>query len=104
MEAGNIILEDGLAVTTPEAGRILLCDNDLVPDYDNRFGWHRTIFDTDGNYAREVEIKTPVTHAECGEADCREHTGSIAHTADNSLNLVKISQQTERRLKAAAII
>ena len=89
MEVGNIILEDGLAVTTPEAGRILLCDDHLVPDYDNRFGWYRMIFDTDGNYAREVEIKTPVTHAECGEADCREHTGSIAHTADNSLNLVK---------------
>ena len=89
MEVGNIILEDGLAVTTPEAGRILLCDNDLVPDYDNWFGWYRTIFDTDGNYAREVEIKTPVTHAECGEADCREHTGSIAHTGDNCLNLVK---------------
>ena len=88
-EAGNIILEDGLAVTTPEAGRILLCDDHLVPDYDNRFGWYRAIFDTDGNYAREVEIKTPVTHAECGEADCREHTGSIAHTADNSLNFVK---------------
>ena len=89
METGNIILEDGLAVTTPEAGRILLCDDHLVPDYDNRFGWYRAIFDTDGNYAREVEIKTPVTHAECGEADCREHTGSIAHTADNCLNLVK---------------
>ena len=89
MEAGNIILEDGLAVTTPEAGRILLCDDHLVPDYDNRFGWYRAIFDTDGNYAREVEIKTPVTHAECGGADCREHTGSIAHTGDNSLNLVK---------------
>ena len=89
MEVGNIILEDGLAVTTPEAGRILLCDDHLVPDYDNRFGWYRAIFDTDGNYAREVEIKTPVTHAECGEADCREHTGSIAHTWDNSLNLVK---------------
>ena len=89
LKVGNIILEDGLAVTTPEAGRILLCDNDLVPDYDNRFGWYRMIFDTDGNYAREVEIKTPVTHAECGEADCREHTGSIAHTADNCLNLVK---------------
>ena len=88
-EVGNIILEDGLAVTTPEAGRILLCDDHLVPDYDNRFGWYRAIFDTDGNYAREVEIKTPVTHAECGEADCREHTGSIAHTGDNSLNLVK---------------
>ena len=88
-EAGNIILEDGLAVTTPEAGRILLCDNDLVPDYDNWYGWYRTIFDTDGNYAREVEIKTPVTHAECGEADCREHTGSIAHAGDNCLNLVK---------------
>ena len=88
-EVGNIILEDGLAVTTPEAGRILLCDNDLVPDYDNWFGEYRTIFDTDGNYAREVEIKTPVTHAECGEADCREHTGSIAHTGDNCLNLVK---------------
>ena len=88
-EAGNIILEDGLAVTTPEAGRILLCDDHLVPDYDNRFGWYRAIFDTDGNYAREVEIKTPVTHAECGEADCREHTGSIAHTGDNCLNLVK---------------
>ena len=89
MEVGNIILEDGLAVTTPEAGRILLCDDHLVPDYDNRFGWYRAIFDTDGNYEREVEIKTPVTHAECGEADCREHTGSIAHTADNCLNLVK---------------
>ena len=89
MEVGNIILEDGLAVTTPEAGRILLCDNDLVPDYDNWYGWYRTIFDKDGNYAREVEIKTPVTHAECGEADCREHTGSIAHTGDNCLNLVK---------------
>ena len=88
-EVGNIILEDGLAVTTPEAGRILLCDNDLVPDYDNWYGWYRTIFDKDGNYAREVEIKTPVTHAECGEADCREHTGSIAHTGDNCLNLVK---------------
>lgn len=89
LKVGNIILKDRLAVTTPEAGRILLCDNHLVPDYDNRFGWYRMIFDTDGNYAREVEIKTPVTHAECGEADCREHTGSIAHTADNSLNLVK---------------
>ena len=51
------------------SGQDLLCDDHLVPDYDNRFGWYRTIFDTDGNYAREVEIKTPVTHAECGEAE-----------------------------------
>ncbi len=82
-EIPEITLNDGLEVTTPEAGRI--------SKY-NFPGWgateHRTVVDQSGAYAREVVIKAPTEHCICGKTDCTSHTGTIAHIADNSLNLV----------------
>lgn len=73
-------LNDGLAVTTPESGRIDKIDND-----------YKSVLDTNGDFAREVVIKAPITHCVCGEINCTDtaHTGTIKHIADNSLNLIE---------------
>ena len=86
---GEISLNDGLAVTTPDAGRIGGYDFDRLTPKDDGFASNKTIFDTDGQYAREVVIKAPTVHYVCGETDCTSHTGTIKHIADNSLNLIK---------------
>ena len=86
---GEINLSDGLAVTTPDAGRIGGYDFDRLTPKDDGFASNKTIFDTDGQYAREVVIKAPTVHCVCGETGCTSHTGTIKHIADNSLNLIK---------------
>ena len=48
-------LNDGLVITTPESGRIDEIDND-----------YKSVLDTNGDFAREVVIKTPITHCERG--------------------------------------
>ena len=86
---GEITLNDGLAVTTPDAGRIGGYDFIRLTPKDNGFANNKTIFDTDGKYAREVVIKAPTEHCVCGETDCTSHTDTITHIADNSLNLIE---------------
>ncbi len=83
---GEINLNDGLAVTTPDAGRISEYDF-----WNNTIGYsdYRTIVDQNGKYAREVVIKAPTEHCVCGETDCTSHTDTITHIADNSLNLIE---------------
>ena len=80
---GEIYLNDGLAVTTPDAGSVSLYDF---------YGYGRTenmtVVDQNGVFAREVVIKTPTEHCICGKENCTVHTGTIKHVADNSLNLV----------------
>lgn len=73
----DFTLNDGLAVTTPDAGRIDVVNND-----------YKTVVKTYNSYAREVVIKTPIEHCICGKENCTVHTGTIKHVADNSLNLV----------------
>lgn len=83
-EPAEITLNDGLAVTTPDAGSIKAYDfsgNDWFYDY-------RTAVDQYGVFARDIVIKAPIVHCVCGTSDCTSHTGSIVHVADNSLNLV----------------
>ena len=86
---GEITLNDGLAVTTPDAGRIGGYDFIRLTPKDDGFASNKTIFDTDGQYAREVVIKAPTVHCVCGETGCTSHTGTIKHIADNSLNLIE---------------
>ncbi|MDY3304621.1 MAG: InlB B-repeat-containing protein [Clostridia bacterium] len=83
-EPAEITLNDGLAVTTPDAGSIKAYDfsgNDRFYDY-------RTAVDQYGVFARDIVIKAPTVHCVCGTSDCTSHTESIVHVADNSLNLV----------------
>ena len=82
-QAAEITLNDGLAVTVPDAGSIGLYNF-------NGYGSesYRTALDAKGNYAREVIIKTPTTHCVCGKEECSSHSGTITHVAENSLNLV----------------
>lgn len=78
----EITLNDGLAVTTPDAGSI------KEYSFSGGAAEYRTVVDQYGVYARQVVIKTPTTHCVCGETNCTSHTGAITHVADQSLNLV----------------
>lgn len=83
-EPAEITLNDGLAVTTPDAGSL------KAYDFSGN-GWfynYRTAVDQYGVFARDIVIKAPTVHCVCGISDCTSHTGSIVHVADNSLNLV----------------
>lgn len=82
----EITLNDGLVITTPEAGRISVYDfRDLTDEY----GDYRTIVDQNGRYAKEVVIEKAITHCVCGKAECTEHIKTMMHTSANSLNLKK---------------
>ena len=87
----EITLNDGLAVTTPDAGRFDIADR--------RF---KSVIDTDGSYAREVVIKTPTEHCVCGTEGCTSHTGTIKHIADNSLNLIEDIATNETTLTSGS--
>ena len=78
----EITLNDGLAVTTPDAGSI------KEYSFSGGAAEYRTVVDQYGVYARQVVIKTPTTHCVYGETNCTSHTGAITHVADQSLNLV----------------
>lgn len=84
----EITLNDGLAVTTPDAGRVSVYN---FRDHTTEDGTYRTIVDQNGRYAKNIVIKAPITHCVCGEINCTDtaHTGTIKHIADNSLNLIE---------------
>lgn len=87
-QTGEIILNDGLAVTTPDAGRVSGYDfYNLIPR-DTSYADCRTVIDQYGAYARNVVIKTPTVHCVCGGTDCSLHSNAVTHTAENSLNLI----------------
>ena len=101
-QCGDITLNDGLAVTTPDAGKISGYDFDHLTPEDDFFAHYKTVIDADGSYAREVVIKTPTEHCVCGTEGCTSHTGTIAHIADNSLNLIEDIATNETTLTSGS--